>query len=77
LPNQVLLDHVSCIAMPGLLNIQSSSTGLNNISTSEVATNPLVFQKLQLNLQKYIKLCCNFNKISIPKKKLCCKKILT
>ena len=33
----------SCIAMHSLLNIQTSSSGLSNIITSEDATNPLLF----------------------------------
>jgi len=45
LQNQVLQHHVPCTDMHSLLNMQSSSTGLNNIITSEVATNALVFQK--------------------------------
>jgi len=59
-----------CIAMPSLLSIQSSSRGLNNIITSEVVTKLVSTSELQLNLQKHIKICCcNFNKISIMKKK--------
>jgi len=33
-----------CIAMPSLLIIQLSSSGVNNIITSKVATKPLLFQ---------------------------------
>jgi len=36
---------------------------------------PNIITELQLNLQKYIKVycCCGFKKISMKRKKLCCK----
>jgi len=37
-----------------------------------------VITELQLNLQKHINMCCcSFNKVSMKRKKLSCKKILT
>jgi len=49
----------------------------NSIIMPEVATNPLLLKK-QLNLQKHMKICCcSFNKVSMKRKKLHCKKILT
>jgi len=41
---QILYDHVSCLTMPILHTIQSSSSGQNSIITPEVATYPLLLQ---------------------------------
>ena len=38
----------------------------------------VIITELQQNMQKHINVCCcSFNKISIKRKKLCCKKRLT
>jgi len=38
---------------------------------------PITISEMQLNLQKHTKICCNFIKISIRRRKCCCKKILS
>ena len=64
--------------MPILHNIQSSGSGQNNNYNNYVRNRnkPTIITELQLNLRKYINICCcSFSKISILKRKNCCKKV--
>jgi len=42
--NGLSIYHVSCLTMPILHTMQSSSTWQNNMITPEVATNPLLLE---------------------------------
>jgi len=59
--------EITFLALPCISyirNIKSSSSGQNNIITSEFATNPLLLQIATI-LAKHDNICCSFHKTSI------------
>jgi len=74
-PTKYCKNMFLAVPRPAYFNIQSSSGQHYYIKGHHKA---IITSELQLNLQKYIKICfCSFNKISNKEEKLCCKKILT
>jgi len=64
--------------LPRLAYFQSSSSGQNNIITSEVAKKSSIMSEFYLNLQKHVNVCCcSFNKISKKRKQTVPQEILT